>query len=45
MSALTTGDPSGNNRVPQSGSDLALILKAKKSKEFRYSLAVGSVRG
>ena len=32
--------PLGNNGAPESGNDLSLILKAEKSKQFRYSLAV-----
>lgn len=37
---LSPRGPLGNNGAPESGSDLSLILKAKKSKQFRNSLAV-----
>lgn len=37
---LSPWGPLGNNGAPESGSDLSLSLKAKKSKQFRYSLAV-----
>lgn len=37
---LSLRGPLGNNGAPESGSNLSLTLKAKKSKHFRYPFAV-----
>lgn len=41
QSMLSSQSPPANNRAPHSGSDLSLILQAKKSREFRCSRAAG----
>lgn len=41
QSMLSSQSPPANDRAPHSGSDLSLILQAKKSREFRCSRAAG----